>query len=209
MKVTFKKKNKLILIIIVLCSSILAPFLAPYVLSIFNGKAVPGDIIDFDPIKAIPQVTEYAGEGFELYSIKASNIKPDGVMDLKTNLALLKSDAFYPHVEYVFYKKNRWEFSLPLSIGIGNTRYEYLYNNTEFQRDKKIVVICETGVSGDYKLFSWLGIGMGAGYRLMIIDNKAIDENFNSIIYILKIKLFLSEIWRNVWCFVTVHKAHW
>lgn len=60
------------------------------------------------------------------------------------------------------------------------------------------MVICETGVSGDYKLFSWLGIGMGAGYRLMLIDNKAIDENFNSIIYVLKVKLFLSEIYKAV-----------
>lgn len=108
--------------------------------------------------------------------------------------SLLKLNYISNYVEYVFYKKNKWEFSFPLSIGIGNTHYEFLYNNTEFQRDKKIVVICETGVSGDYKLFSWIGIGMGAGYRLMIIDNKAIDENFNSIIFILKIKLFLSEI---------------
>ncbi len=106
----------------------------------------------------------------------------------------LKLNYISNYIEYVFYKKNRWEFSCPLSIGIGNTRYEYLYNNTEFQRDKKIVVICETGVSGDYKLFSWIGIGMEAGYRLMLINNKAIDENFNSIIYVLKIKLFLSDL---------------
>lgn len=112
--------------------------------------------------------------------------------------AVLKMTYFAAFVEYVFYRNNKWEFSIPVQIGIGNSRYDYLYNETIHQKQKSIVLVYETNIEGHYKIIPYVGIGAGTGLRLMLVNNKQMEENFNSPIYILKIKVFLGEIYRAV-----------
>ncbi len=101
-------------------------------------------------------------------------------------------------IEYVFYRDKRWEFSIPLQIGIGNTHYEYRYGDFKFKNNWSMIINYEASVSGHYRIIKWFGIGAGFGYQLMLKDNPAIEENFNTPIYVIKFKIFLGDIYRSV-----------
>ena len=121
----------------------------------------------------------------------------DKIIDGDT--ATLKFNYIAYFVEYVFYKRRRWEFSIPLQIGIGSSRYEYTDQNSSLiQLDRKTVVLYEPAITGHYKITKWFGVGMGAGFRIMLVNNKALDKKFNSPIYILKAKIFLGDIYRAI-----------
>lgn len=100
-------------------------------------------------------------------------------------------------IDYVVYRKNRWEISVPIQFGVGNTSYKYIDSSNVVQvLDKGLVLLYEPSIAGHYKLTRWFGLGFGAGFRLMLINNKNVDSKFNSAVYVLKIKLFLSEIFK-------------
>ena len=121
----------------------------------------------------------------------------NGTDTLATAKLMFNYIAYF--VDYIFYKKKKWEFSIPLQIGIGRSRYEYTGQDGSLIRlARKTVLLYEPAITGHYKVTKWFGIGMGAGFRIMLINNKALDRKFNSPIYILKIKIFLGDIYRAI-----------
>lgn len=110
----------------------------------------------------------------------------------------LKMNYMSYFIEYVFYRTRRWEFSVPIQIGIGHTKYVYFRNEKRHVKDRALIVNYETNITGHYKIFSWFGVGAGLGYQLMLKDNPAIKENFNTPVYVFKLKIFLGEIYRSV-----------
>lgn len=115
-----------------------------------------------------------------------------------TAMSSLKMSYMSYFIEYVFFRNKRWEFSIPLQIGIGNTHYEYHYSSVKFRNNWSVIVNYEASISGHYKILKWIGIGAGLGYQLMLKNNPAIKENFNTPVYSIKLKVFLGEIYRSV-----------
>jgi len=115
------------------------------------------------------------------------------------HIAKLKFYYMAYFIDYVFYSNGKWEFSIPMQFGIGSSKYQYkdLTGHT-IQIDKKPIILYEPAVTGQFKITKWFGVGMGAGFRIMLLNNKAVDEKFNSFIYILKLKVFFEEIYRSV-----------
>ncbi|MDD5774240.1 MAG: hypothetical protein PHX78_12335 [bacterium] len=124
-------------------------------------------------------------------------IDSSGVI-IDTVISGLKMSYMSYFIEYVFFKNKRWEFSIPIQIGIGNTHYEYHYRDAKFKNNWSVIINYEASISGQYKILKWFGIGAGLGYQLMLKDNPAIKENFNTPIYSLKLKIFLGDIYRSV-----------
>ena len=136
------------------------------------------------------------------YNILVSKLtKPvylfNGTVDTTLSSRLKMSYMSY-FIEYVFFRNKRWEFSIPLQIGIGNTHYEYTFGGLKVKNNWSVIVNYEANVSGHYKITSWVGIGAGLGYQLMLKDNPAIKENFNTPVYSVKIKIFLGDIYKSV-----------
>lgn len=104
--------------------------------------------------------------------------------------------AYY--IEYVFYKTKRWEFSIPIQLGFGNSRFEHDYEGDKIIEHKKMVIVYEPAVSGQYRFFEWAGVGMDVGYRFMLLNNKAIQQNLNSPIYAFKLLIFIGPLYRSV-----------
>jgi len=103
---------------------------------------------------------------------------------------------YYPVMaEYIFYDKNEWQFSAPLSLGYGRSYFQYFdkSNNTQSIYNHGVLVL-DAGLNAQYKIIKWVGIGAGIGVRLMPIKNPEVDTNFNSPIFSLRIKFFLGEI---------------
>jgi hypothetical protein len=102
--------------------------------------------------------------------------------------------------EYIFYNKDPWQFSVPINIGLGKSYFWY-YRNKSGDRgevDKKTVALMTVNLDAQYKIVKWVGIGAGLGFRVMLKDNNNINENFNSIIYSLQVRLFVDEIFKSL-----------
>lgn len=102
----------------------------------------------------------------------------------------LKFSYLTPYIEYSFHKTKKWEFSVSALVGAGIAYYDFGTNNNRVQP----VLLYEPYMTADYKIFRWLGIGFGAGYRLVFVGNRALDENFNSPIYIIDTKFNPLEL---------------
>lgn len=129
--------------------------------------------------------------------IKPVYIESGGVIK-DTVTSTLKMGYMSYYAEYVFFKNKRWEFSIPIQLGFGNTHYEYHYGGIKFKNNWSVIINYEASVTGQYKIIKWLGIGAGLGYQLMLKDNPHINENFNTPIYVIKLKIFIGDIYKSV-----------
>ena len=107
--------------------------------------------------------------------------------------------------EYIIYGSKHWELSAPLSIGYGKiTDENYSEAGNLLTTRKHHVLVLEPAVQGHYKVFSWIGIGAGIGYRHVLGTDGGLhtkydtrtSRNFDSPVWIAKIKLFPGDILR-------------
>jgi hypothetical protein len=111
------------------------------------------------------------------------------------DVAVLNFNYWCYFVEYVLVSKPKWEISFPVQVGIGSSHYEYTAENNGLQEvDKGGVMLLEIAITGHYKIVKWAGVGVGAGYRFMLQNNKGVHQQFNSPIYIFNAKIFLGAI---------------
>ena len=98
-------------------------------------------------------------------------------------------------VEYVFYEKDPWQITAPLTLGYGKSYFQYYASDNQ---KRKIfnhgVLITEPGAYVQYKILKWMGVGIGLGYRIMLINNPDIETKFNSTVFSIRIKLFPGAI---------------
>ncbi|HET6243229.1 MAG: hypothetical protein H0V01_01565 [Bacteroidetes bacterium] len=113
--------------------------------------------------------------------------------------ANLKFVFVSPYFEYVFHRNKKWEHTIPLQLGFGNTWYEYKVNGRNIRENYRPIILYEPAMTTQYKIMPWFGIGVGLGYRILLLNNNSINENFNSPIYVLKMKVFLGTIVKSIW----------
>lgn len=101
---------------------------------------------------------------------------------------------FSPYVDYIFYQDDKWELSIPVQLGYGDTYYLNKMDVGPRQLKKKRVFSYEPAITFQYRFSKYFGAGMGVGYRLMIKGNPAIEERFTSPVYLFKFKLYFQEI---------------
>ncbi len=101
------------------------------------------------------------------------------------------------YTRYVYYRTEHWKFSImPIQLGFGNSRYKYNQQGIDKTINQKAVVIYEPGISISYRFFFWLGVGADLGYRIMLRDNPAIPENFNSMIYSFYVIIYWGDLYK-------------
>lgn len=114
--------------------------------------------------------------------------------------AQLKSGYFTVGAEYVLLNKDPWQVSVPVHLGFGKSFF--VYPDPTSEADKKIasngIILFEPAVTGHYKIIKWVGVGFGVGYRVMLKNNPEVIDNFNSPIYVLRIKIFFDEIYYSI-----------
>lgn len=142
--------------------------------------------------------------GIGFYNLTSDIVKEKTITDVFDYDSTLNAQLemyFIPvSFEYIFYHRNPWQLSVPLNIGAGKSYFWY-YLNKEGDRgrvDEKSAALMTVSLEAQYKIFKWFGVGAGLGYRIMLKDNSNIDENFNSVIYNLGIRIFVDEIYRSV-----------
>ncbi len=116
-----------------------------------------------------------------------------------SDLSVVKAKLYlryYPVMaEYIFYRKDPWQFSCPFQLGYGQSFFQYFdRNNLEREIFKKGVFVFQPGINTQYKLLKWVGFTGGIGYRLMLINNKEVDTQMNSPVLTIGIRLFPGEV---------------
>lgn len=110
----------------------------------------------------------------------------------------LKFNYLSPYLEYTFYRDARWELSIPIQFGFGHSFYKNLEPEGPNQLNKAFVISYEPAIAFEYRVLKYFGLGMGVGYRLMILPNRDIEERFTSPVYIFKTKIYFQELYNKL-----------
>jgi len=111
---------------------------------------------------------------------------------------LLKLNYLSFFAEYNYYRKGRWEFSLPIQVGVGTSFYKTDETNFEEKLHKTPVMVYETNLTGHYLIIKYLALGFGAGYRLVATSSSELKQKFNSPVYHLYVKINFSDIYNDI-----------
>jgi hypothetical protein len=142
--------------------------------------------------------------GIGFYNLASDIVKRKlitGVFDRDTLLNTKLELNFIPlSAEYIFYNRYPWEISAQTALGFGSSYFFYFLNASGDKKrvDEKGISLLILAGGAQYKITRWLGIGSGIGFRVMLKDNSSIDENFNSIIYSLQLRIFPGAVYRAI-----------
>ncbi|UPL47896.1 hypothetical protein [Hymenobacter sublimis] len=97
--------------------------------------------------------------------------------------------------EYVFIGNPRWELSTPLQLGAGSYYTKYYFPDGGVRRTKsQVLFLLEPSVGAHYRIFRWIGVGAGVGYRQVWAAGKQPEDEMSGIIFFGRVKLFLGDL---------------
>lgn len=101
------------------------------------------------------------------------------------------------YAEYVLIGTPRWELSTPTQLGLG--RYYARYQQPDGQvvrTPKRTIMMVEPSLAGHVRIFRWVGVGLGAGYRQMLFVDNDLENELSGIIFFGRAKLFLGDFYK-------------
>jgi hypothetical protein len=128
---------------------------------------------------------------------KVNLISPQAGEPIKTRLRMRYVSLYF---EYVYYRKNKWELSVPVQLGLGSTKYVAFTNpNNNYQSAGHFVVLYEPCLSVNYRVLPFLAIGTEMGLRLALYKNNQIKEQLTAPIYVFKVLIYWSDMINHFW----------
>lgn len=104
--------------------------------------------------------------------------------------------------EYTFYDSKRWQITMPVTLGIGSSYFNYFEKiDGEFltkKTDQGTVVLLGPSGIATYRILRWVGLSAGLGYRRAIVNNGKVKESIDSPVYLFRIRIFMGEIYKSV-----------
>lgn len=117
----------------------------------------------------------------------------DGSKD--TTKGFFKMAYFSIYTKILYHKTKRWEYSIPLQLGYGNSWLQQTQKlSFKHQQFKRPMIIYEPTVSVQFKLLKWLGIAGNIGYRFVWHKDEKILSNLNGPIYVLNISVLFNQL---------------
>lgn len=136
------------------------------------------------------------GGGYSWLDAKVYERKPItneyGLPDTVNNY--LKFGYLCYYVDFVFHKTKRWQLSVPIQVGTGFSHFEYTYNNQKVRSKNYFLLIYEPGITMQFKVFRWVGVGADVGYRFALKNNKFIGDRLNSPTYAFKLLVWFDQL---------------
>jgi len=98
------------------------------------------------------------------------------------------------YIDFVFYKTKRWQLSVPIQAGGGYCWHQaergYAFGNNN---PKYFLFLYEPGITVQYKVFKWAGLGADVAYRFAYSTARKSDIRLNSPTYSFKL-LFWPDL---------------
>jgi hypothetical protein len=130
------------------------------------------------------------------YNFIVTELQENVVINENEVTADIRMNYVAPFIEYSFYQRGPWELITPIQIGIGNSFLKYQTEDGQGVLRKGRVVLYEPGMAFEYKIMKVLGVGVGLGYRIMLKNNRGIEQQFTSPVYALRVRLIFDELYR-------------
>ena len=106
------------------------------------------------------------------------------------------STLFY---ERVFYKVPKWEVALPIYLGSGKLRTEYINNLGNYKPlDKTSFSVLGLGIGVKYYIFTWLAPRVMFGYRFTYNTVPEIRNAFNTPFYTIGLSISIGELYKSI-----------
>lgn len=99
------------------------------------------------------------------------------------------------YADFVFHKTKRWQLSVPIQTGLGMSWFQYKDNYNLKSQPKYFLWIYEPGISTQFKIFRWAGIGVDINYRFTLKNNKNIGDHFSSPTYAFKFLFWADQLY--------------
>lgn len=109
--------------------------------------------------------------------------------------AKLNMQYITPYIEYSFLERKNIEVTIPVYLGLGRAFYQDEQKNNHQQN---FILTYEPAMTATYRFLKYFGVGAGLGYRLMLVGNNKINEQFNSPIYLFKAKIFFGRLYKDL-----------
>ena len=90
---------------------------------------------------------------------------------------------FCYYAQYTYYQSRRWEFNIPMQIGIGKVGYTYTYKGVTTLSDQGYCFVYEPEVDVKFKVFRWIGLEADIGYRILLKNDPLVKRTFNSPLF--------------------------
>jgi hypothetical protein len=132
------------------------------------------------------------GGGLNTLSTAIYQTSITGGDTLKDRLNLFYFSYF---LEYILTLSKHWRIDLPVSIGIGNASLQYTDNKQIITKDNRSIIPLEPQVELDYNFNKYCGLYTQVGYRYMLVNNKLLDYDFNSVTYSVGVLIYPLEIY--------------
>lgn len=129
------------------------------------------------------------------YNFIGTELQEEFIHDGKWTRAEIRMNYVAPFIQYSFYQRGPWEVSTPIQIGVGNSFLREKNEAGELVFNKSRVVLYEPGMAFEFKIFRLIGVGAGFGYRIMLKNNKGIQQQFTSPVYALRCRLIFGEVY--------------
>jgi hypothetical protein len=85
------------------------------------------------------------------------------------------------YIDFVYYRTKRWQLSVPIQAGTGLAWFQKETNYSLLNADRKhFLVLYEPGITVQFKVFKYLGLGGDAAFRFVFNREKKIGEQLNS-----------------------------
>ena len=130
------------------------------------------------------------------YNFIGTELTEEVIFEGELVRADIRMNYIAPFVEYSFYQRGPWVVSTPIQFGIGNSFLCYDSETGRRNFSKGPVVVYEPGMAFEFKILKLIGVGAGMGYRIMLKNNRDIEQQFTSPIYALRVRLIFDEIYR-------------
>ena len=155
-----------------------------------QNSFITGKSIQIQSLKVGMELGKSLTLGMGYHWINSKNFQ-DYVLDGFKDSSPIRMRYVSVFGEYVFYKKKNWMGVIPVQLGIGSS---YLMKDNE-KIFKNRVLLYEPSISIEYKWSPWIAVGAGYGYRIMLKNNRQIDQNFYAPIYVLRVRILFDELY--------------
>lgn len=115
----------------------------------------------------------------------------DGIVELRYNAGGI-------FVDYELLNDKRWEVVSTCIIANATAEIHFFpYDLRLIPPKRETFVIFEVLMQGIYKLHKYIGIGAGLGKRIIPSEAPFVQQNFESYLYNLKLKIYFRNIWED------------
>ncbi|MBL7931899.1 MAG: hypothetical protein JNL60_08355 [Bacteroidia bacterium] len=110
----------------------------------------------------------------------------------------MKFYYFCYYADFVFYKTKHWQLSVPIQVGTGRSWFQEKSTYVLSSQPKYYLLLYEPGITVQYKVTKWAGVGADVAYRFVLRTPKRPENNLNSFCLSFKILFWFDQLFFEV-----------